>query len=91
MMRRYSTRQAAKELRISFPTLSRYIGARKIPVPPVQEIGGGKFRVWSEQDIERVRKLLPKIANGRKTRYQKLRKKQKAQAKKPVPRKPKKK
>jgi hypothetical protein len=27
--------------------------------------------LWTEQDIEQVRKLLPKIANGRKTRYQK--------------------
>ena len=40
-----------------------------------------------KQDIEHVRKLLPKIANGRKTRYSKLREKQKAQAKTPVPRK----
>lgn len=26
---------------------------------------------WTEEDIERVRIILPKIANGRKTRYQK--------------------
>jgi len=53
--------------------------------------GGLKVHAWTEEEIEQVRKLLPKIANGRKTRYQKLREKQKAQAKKPVPRKPKKK
>ena len=29
------------------------------------------MHLWSEADIERVRKLLPKIKNGRKTRYQK--------------------
>lgn len=46
---------------------------------------------WTEEEIEHVRELLPKIANGRKTRYSKLREKQKAQDKKPVPRKPKKK
>jgi RNA recognition motif-containing protein len=26
---------------------------------------------WTEEEIEHVRKLLPKIANGRKTRYKK--------------------
>jgi hypothetical protein len=27
--------------------------------------------IWTEEQIEEVRKLLPNIANGRKTRYQK--------------------
>jgi len=33
----------------------------------------GKMTVhlWTEEEIERARALLPKIANGRKTRYQK--------------------
>ncbi len=69
--------------------MQRRIADGKIPAPPVQNLGGGRFRVWTEADIEHVRQLLPKIANGRKTRYQKLREKQKAQAKPPVPRKPK--
>ena len=90
-MKEYSTREAAKKLGLSLLTIQRYIAAGKIPVPPVRRLGGGKFRIWTEQDIETVRQLLPKIANGRKTRYSKLRKKQKAQAKSPVPRKPKKK
>jgi predicted DNA-binding transcriptional regulator AlpA len=100
-MKVYSTRQAAKELGISFPTLNRYIGDKKIPVPPVTELGTARVRVWSEQDIETVRQLLPKIANGRKTRYKKqsaLSNQQSAEtktpAKAPVPhksRKPKKK
>jgi len=29
------------------------------------------LHLWTEKDIERARKLLPKIANGRKTRHQK--------------------
>jgi len=66
----YSTPQAAKKLGISLMTLNRYIVAKKIPVPPVR-IRGVRVRLWSREDIERVRKLLPKIANGRKTRYQK--------------------
>jgi len=89
-MKEYSTREAAKKLGLSLLTIQRYIAAGKISVPPVRRLGGGKFRVWTDQDIEHVRELLPKIANGRKTRYSKLREKQKAQPKKAVPRKPKK-
>ena len=69
-------------------TLSRYIKAGKIPSPKKVISGGITIHLWSDQDIERVRKLLPKIKNGRKTRYQKL--KNKPQAKKPVPNKKKK-
>ncbi len=72
----YSTPQAAKQLGISLMTLNRYIAAKKIPLPPVR-IGGVRVRLWSEKDIQRVRRLLPKIANGRKTRYSKKKKKSK--------------
>jgi len=74
-MRQYSTREAAQRLGLDWRTLQRYLAAKKIPAPPVQEIGGGKFRAWADKDIERVRKILPKIKNGRKTRYQKQKKK----------------
>lgn len=70
-MKPYSTRQAAQQLGISFPTLNRYIGAKKIPVPSVMELGTARVRLWTDQDIDRVREILPKIANGRKTRYKK--------------------
>ena len=90
-MKNYSTREAAKQLGLDVRSIQRYITAGKISAPPVQNLGGGKFRVWTEQDIETVRQLLPKIANGRKTRYSKVREKQKTQPKKAVPRKPKKK
>jgi hypothetical protein len=49
------------------------------------------IHIWTEAEIEHLRQLLPKIANGRKTRYSKLREKQKAQPKKAVPRKTRKK
>ncbi len=90
-MNEYSTREAAKKLGLSLLSIQRYIAAKKIPAPPVRTLGGGKFRIWTDQDIETVRQLLPKIANGRKTRYSKLRENQKAQPKKAVPRKTKKK
>jgi predicted site-specific integrase-resolvase len=93
-MATFSTRQAAKQLGIDMATLSRYIRAKKVPAPRSETSGGMMIHFWTQAEIEHVRQLLPKIANGRKTRYQKLRAKQKAQAKSPVPhksRKPKKK
>jgi predicted DNA-binding transcriptional regulator AlpA len=90
-MQTYSTNQTAKKLGITGATLSKYIKAGKVSAPKIVQTGWKNVHAWSESDIERLRKLLPKIANGRKTRYQKLREKQKAQALKPVPRKTKKK
>ena len=87
----FSTRQAAKKLGITDATLVRYIQAGKVPAPNSATSGGMTIHFWTEAEIEHVRQLLPKIANGRKTRYSKLREKQKAQSKKTVPRKPKKK
>jgi len=90
-MSKLSTKQVAKKLGLTGASLSRYIKAGKITAPPETMAGGIKLRLWGETEIERLREELPKIANGRKTRYQKLRAKQKAQAKSPAPRKPKKK
>jgi excisionase family DNA binding protein len=68
-MATYSTREAAKQLGIHFITLTRYILDRKVPAPKVRTVSGVKFRVWKERDIDRVRELLPRIANGRRTRH----------------------
>jgi excisionase family DNA binding protein len=84
-MTKYSTREAAQKLGLDWRTIQRYIAEEKIPAPPVERIGGGKYRAWSDKDIESVGKLLPKIANGRKTRWQRQRaaeKKKRAKAKK---------
>ena len=70
-MNGYSTREAAKKLGLSLITLKRYIAAKKIPSPPIIQAGGMRIRPWTEEDIERVRQALPKIKNGRKTRYKK--------------------
>jgi len=67
----FSTRQAAKKLGLTHATLSRYISAGKVPPPRAATSGGMTIHFWAVADIQRVRKLLPKIANGRKTRYQK--------------------
>ena len=74
-MATFSTREAAKQLGVDATTLSRYIAAKKVPAPKVVQTGGITVHLWTSQDIERVRKLLPKIKNGRKFRYKKQRKK----------------
>ena len=70
----FSTRQAAKKLGLDAKTLSRYIAAGKVPAPKILNVGSASLHGWTEEDIERVRASLPKIANGRKTRYSKLKK-----------------
>jgi hypothetical protein len=70
-MKKYSTREAARKLRLSYTAINRYISAKKIPAPPVQRIGATQFRAWTDDDIEKVRRILPKIVNGRKTRHKK--------------------
>jgi hypothetical protein len=73
----YSTRQTAKKLGIDLRSLNRYITAKKVPAPPLTRVGGVKVRLWTDRDIAKIRNLLPKIANGRKTRYQKQEKRKK--------------
>jgi len=74
-MKASSTREAAKKLGLSLPTLARYVATKKVPAPKTARIGRLHVYAWSERDIERVRKLLPKIKNGRKLRYKKASKK----------------
>jgi predicted DNA-binding transcriptional regulator AlpA len=74
-MATYSTRQAAKKLGITDASLVRYIQAGKVPKPKSATSGGMTIHFWTEKEIEHVRQLLPKIANGRKTRHQRKSKK----------------
>ncbi len=84
-MNSFSTRQVAKKLGIDTSTLLRYIRLKKVAEPKSVTSGGMTIHLWTEEEIEHVRKLLPKIANGRKTRYKKqsaVSAKQSAKAKK---------
>ena len=81
----FSTRQAAKKLKIEPRTLSRYVQDGKLPAPKMFSSGKMTVHLWTEEEIEQVRQLLPKIKNGRKTRYQKQKKKQNAQPRAAVP------
>jgi len=70
-MNELSSAQAAKKLGITPAALSKYIKTKKIPEPRTVQIGKLKVQAWTDAEIEHVRQLLPKIANGRKTRYKK--------------------
>ena len=70
-MIRLSTREAVKKLGISYATLSVYITVGKVPPSETVTVGKRIVHMWTLAEIERVRQLLPKIANGRKTRYKK--------------------
>lgn len=78
----FTTRQAAKKLGLDVSTLSRYVSAKKIPAPQVLKVGAFQVHSWTEEDIERIRALLPKIANGRKTRHKRKKKTPTKQTKK---------
>jgi hypothetical protein len=52
-------------------TIQRYIAAKKIPAPPIEKLGSVRVRLWSDPEIEKVRKILPSLRNGRKLRYNK--------------------
>jgi len=70
-MQTYSTRQAARKLGLHTGTLARYVAVGKLPSPTVLKVGTASLHAWTAEDIEKARQLLPKIANGRKTRYKK--------------------
>jgi predicted site-specific integrase-resolvase len=70
-MKRLSTREAAKKLGIDHATLSNYLAVGKLLAPETITVGRRVVHMWTEEQVEHVRQLLPKIANGRKTRYKK--------------------
>jgi predicted site-specific integrase-resolvase len=76
-MKRYSTPEVAKKLGVSLVSLHRYIKAGKIPAPVTLERRTLRPLPWTDEDIEKVREILPKIANGRKTRHTTRRKRAK--------------
>jgi hypothetical protein len=72
-MARFTTTEAAKRLGLHTDTLAHYVAVGKVRAPEMIALGKGKrvVHAWTEAEIEHVRRLLPKIANGRKTRYKK--------------------
>ena len=55
MKKKYSTVKVAKMLGIGWSTLYRWIVNGKVEAPPVQSLDGFEIRLWSEEDIAKVR------------------------------------
>jgi transposase len=62
-MKSVSTREASRKLGISLISVQRYIAAKKITALRLQKIGGVRLRLWTDRDIKRVRRQLPRIKN----------------------------
>ena len=52
----YSTVEVAELVGVSWDTLSRWIREKQFSVPPVKLFGRIRVRVWTEEDVEKVRK-----------------------------------
>ncbi len=59
-MKHYSTVQAAKLLGVGRDSLYRWMRAGKIKGTRVVALGGVRIRLWTERDLEQVRKFMEK-------------------------------
>ena len=58
MAKTYSTRQAAKQIRVSFRTLNRWLADGKIkPSTGIKRPTGRTLWLWSDADIAKGRKV----------------------------------
>ena len=73
-MRGYSTNGAARKVGIHPITLHRWVLEGRVKAPQKQRIGGVMVRLWTDPDVERVRKY-------KATHYRKGRGRKKAQKK----------
>jgi excisionase family DNA binding protein len=55
-MKAYSTVQAAKLLGVAPDTIHRWIRGKKITAPGIEHIGGVEIRLWSDEDVEKLKK-----------------------------------
>lgn len=73
-MASYSTPEAAKKCGVHHITLQRWVSEGKVKAPAKTRIGGVIVRLWTDSDLERVRKY--KQENYRKGRGRKPKRKQ---------------
>ena len=56
-MKTLSTLQVAAKVGVDRVTLERWISARKVKLPKTVTIGSRQFRLWTESDVERIRRF----------------------------------
>ncbi len=74
-MKTYSTVQVARLLNIGTDTLHRWIKEKKVSAPAAQSLGGVSIRLWSEADVQKVKKYKADHYWGRGGRRSKRKKK----------------
>ena len=60
IVKRYSTRQAARRLGVGEPALYRWIRDGRVRPPRKRSLGGVSIRLWSARDLARVRRYMEK-------------------------------
>jgi predicted site-specific integrase-resolvase len=71
----YSTVKVAKMLKIGWSTLYRWIVEGRVKAPPVQSVNGLQIRLWTEEDIEKLKKFKIEHYWGRGSKKPRKRKK----------------
>jgi excisionase family DNA binding protein len=61
---RYTTSEAAKAAKVSRPTIQYWISTGKIDAPKLEVHNGKAARLWTEADVERMRKLSATLKPG---------------------------
>jgi DNA-binding transcriptional MerR regulator len=69
----YSTSQAAKKCGVHHITLQRWVSQGKVAAPKKTRVGGVVVRLWTDADVDRLRKY--KQRNYRKGRGRKAKSK----------------
>lgn len=54
-MKTYSTLQVARLLDVNPDTLHRWMRQKVVAVPPLQSLGGMRIRLWSEEDLAKLK------------------------------------
>jgi DNA-binding transcriptional MerR regulator len=70
-MQGYSTAQAAKIIGVSKNTLLQWLYAGTLDEPKRSTVGGVEWRIWSDSDIERARKVKATMKRGPKPKKRK--------------------
>lgn len=56
-MTRYTTKQAAKSVGVGYQTLLRWLYAKEIAEPDRMKYGRQNLRLWTKQDIAKLRRF----------------------------------
>ena len=67
-MRRYTTKEVAKTIGVSYLTLLRWLYAKKLAEPERMMYNGQNLRLWTKADIERARRYKKEGLRERRSR-----------------------